>query len=380
MKIFIEGTPLFSNSRSGVGQYAKRLTEAMIAINNRNEYTLFGFHFLLKGLTVPKDDLSEAFKRKYIRLMPGRGYNLLYKKGIRLPIDILLRSRPDVVFYSNFVHWPLWTRAKSVIAIHDLGYIDLPQYVDKKNRKFLEKFVPYSIKRADHIITISEYSKQQVMKHFSVDENKISIVMPAIDSKDYYPRTKAEVEKVKKLYKLPKNYLLFVSTLEPRKNVTGLLDAFAALPIEIQNQYPLILVGGKGWADEEILERLERYKNLPIIRPGYVNDEYMASLYSGATALVFPTNYEGFGMPPLEAMACGTPVITSSTTSLPEVVGSAAISIDPSNTKEITKAIETLVSDKGLQRKLSAKGLKQARKFSWEKSAKKALEVFESLM
>ena len=380
MKIFIEGTPLFSNTRSGVGQYTKRLTEAMISLRPKNQYVVFGFHFILKGLKNPIDDLSPTFIRKYIRLLPGRGYNLLYKKGLRLPIDILLRSKPDIVFYANFVHWPLWTKAKSVIVVHDLGYVDLPQYVETKNRIFLEKYVPYSVKKADHIITISEFTKRRIMQHFEIDSSKISIVTPAIDHSFFYPRPADEIKKIRETYNLPKTFLLFVSTLEPRKNIVGLLDAFAALPASIQKQYPLVLVGGRGWADEDIHERLRKYSDLPIIRPGYVRDEHMPSLYSAASLFIFPTHYEGFGMPPLEAMACGTPVITSATTSLPEVVEGAAIKINPANIHEITEAITLVLKDKDMQFTLSEMGLSQAKKFTWEKSAKKALEIFESLV
>ena len=379
MKIYIEGTPLFSSTRSGVGQYTKRLTDAMLVLQPRNKYVIFGFHFFTKGRKAPSHDLTDGFERKYVRWLPGRGYNLLYKKGIRLPVDILLRSRPDVVFYGNFAHWPLWTNAKSVIVIHDLAFLDTPQYVEEKNRHFLEKYVPYSVQKSDHIFTVSEYSKRRIIEEYAASPDKVTVVYPAVDHGDYYPRSNEEVALLRKEFKLPENYLLFVSTLEPRKNVCGLLDAYADLPAETQKKYPLVLVGGKGWADEEIHERLRKYSHLPIIRPGYIEDKYMAALYTGATALVFPTHYEGFGMPPLEAMACGTPVITSNSTSLPEVVGEAALLVDPGSRESIVAAMKQVIDDPRLRETLTKKGIIQSQKFDWMISAKKALEVFESI-
>ena len=383
MKIFIEGTPLFSNTRSGVGHYNKELTEAMLKLKPQNEYTIFGFHFILKGRAKLAHDIHKDFLRKYVRLLPGRGYNLLYKKGLRLPIDVLLRATPDIVFYGNFAYWPLWTRAKSVIVVHDLAFQD-PEFmhsVEIKNRRFLQKFVPYSIKKADHVIAVSEYSRQQVISVYGTDPDKVSVVYPGIDTTEYYPRTKQEVDEVRRKFKLPKDYLLFLSTLEPRKNVVGLLDAFAALPAEIQQKHPLVLVGGKGWNDEEIFERLETYKHLPIIRPGYVPYEDLPALYTGAHAFVFPSYYEGFGIAPLDAMSCGTPVLTSNTTSLPEVTGKdAAVLVNPHDTQEITDGIIKIVGNEQLRKRLIKNGFERAKLFGWDKSAKKALDIFESLV
>jgi glycosyltransferase involved in cell wall biosynthesis len=377
-KIYIEGTPLFSNSRSGVGQYVKRLTEAMQQLEPENTYTVFGFHFIFKR-NLPPDDISPAFARKYIRFVPGRAYNLLYKKIVKLPIDILLRSKPDVVIYGNFAFWPLWTGAKSIVVVHDLGFVDVPEYVETKNRAFLQKFVPYSIKKATHVVTISDHARRRIIDTYGVDPDKISLVPPSVDHSVYYPRKKVEISASRKKYNLPKEYFLFVGTLEPRKNLVGLLDAYAALPAIIQRRYPLVLVGGRGWADDEIQDRLARYKNLPIIRPGYVHDDDLPAVMSGARALLWPTYYEGFGMPPLEAMACGTPVLTSSTTSLPEVVGTDALTVNPADIAEITDGILRLATDDILHANLRTRGIQRARKFTWNKSAQQMLDAINDI-
>jgi glycosyltransferase involved in cell wall biosynthesis len=382
MKIFIEGTPILTDKRSGVGQYTKRLVEAMASAAPENNYTVFGFNFFTKRGAPPTTIEHPRVGYRFVRWLPGRGYNLLFKKGLKLPIDALLRAKPDIVLYPNFVHWPLWgRRAKSVIVLHDIGsFLEHGQFADVKNRRFLQKQVPYSINHAAHIIAVSEFTKQEIVRHYHVDSRRISVVTPALDHSDYYPRPVEQIKAVHKKYELPARYILFVSTLEPRKNVAGLLDAFAALPAELQQQYPLIFIGGKGWADEAIQERFARYASLPIRRLGYVPDEDMAAVYSGASLFAFPTFYEGFGMTPLEAMACGVPVVTSNVSSVPEVVGDAAQLVDPHDTPAITAAMQKVLSDPGLAADMRKRGLAQAQKFTWEKSARRALKVFEKLV
>jgi glycosyltransferase involved in cell wall biosynthesis len=292
----------------------------------------------------------------------------------------LLSSKPDIVLYGNFAYWPTWLGAKSIAVIHDLSFIDVPEFVEAKNRKFLVEHTPYTIKNASHIVTISEHAKRRIMQQYKVVEDRISIVNPAIDHDIFYPRDKKEVEMVRKKFNLPQKYFLFVGTLEPRKNLVRLLDAYAKLDSSLQLTYPLVLVGGRGWADEEIQQRLIKYRELPIIRPGYVPDEDMPALYSGATALLWPTIYEGFGMPPLEAMTCGIPVLTSNTTSLPEVVGDSALMVDPFSVEDIRDGIHRLATDKGFRSQLSKRGLARSKRFSWEKSAKNLYDVMSRLI
>jgi len=379
MKILIEGTALMSDKPSGVGQYTKRLLEAMTKLAPKNEYSVFGFHFFTKK-ALPREWVKHpSLKYRYVRWLPGRGYNQLFKKGIRIPINLLLRQKPDITFFPNFVRWPLTGKGKSVIVIHDIAFEYFPQYIGAKNLIYLKKQVPRSLREADHIVAVSEYTKQDIMKHYGVSPAKISVVHPAIDHSDYYPRDHKTVAAARTTYKLPEQYILFVSTLEPRKNIIGLLDAYALLPQKLQQDFPLIFVGGKGWADTDLLARFEKYKNLPIRRLGYVPDEDMAAVYSGASLFVYPSFYEGFGMPVVEAMACGVPVITSNVSSLPEVVGDGAKLVDPKSTPSITKAMIEILENKTLQADLRAKGLAEAKKFTWETSAKNLLRVFSEL-
>ena len=200
---------------------------------------------------------------------------------------------------------------------------------------------------------------------------KIEIVNPAINHAVHRPASKQSIDRVKTKYGIKGQYILYTGTLEPRKNIVGILEGYSALPKNILSSYTLVLAGGKGWLDEEIEEKLTELKELNIIRTGYVADEDLPALYSGATVFVYPSFYEGFGMPPLEAMACGTPVITSNNSSLPEVVGEAGIMIDAKDTKTLTESIEKVISNTKLQNEMIKKGIKQAKKFSGEESAKK---------
>lgn len=380
MKIYIEASAMM-HQRSGIGQYTKRLTEATIKNDKKNRYTAFFFRFYksrrLLNLPIPPQD---NFSYRMIRWLPAVVYYQTFKRLFTVPIDVMLGRTPDVLIFPNFVIWPVINRRTVVIpVIHDLSFIHFSQYSSPQNMHYMKKFVPRTIKRATHIITISENSKRQIIDYYNIDKSKISIVNPAIDHADYYPRTAAEITKIRSKYKLPRQYFLFTGTLEPRKNIQGLLDAYASLDKATQKQYGLVLAGGKGWVDDEIQKRLDDYKSLPIIRTGYVDDEDLPALYSGAFAFVFPSFYEGFGIPPLEAMACGVPVIASNNSSLPEVIGDAGMLLDGTDSNYIANALKKLISDPTLHAQMKKRGLTQASKFSWSKSADDLIELIERL-
>jgi glycosyltransferase involved in cell wall biosynthesis len=376
MKIYIEGSPIFQQ-RTGVGQYTKRLFEKIALIDKINDYTFFAFLFAKKEPKPPI--LSANINYKYIKFMPGKIYNKLFKKGVKLNINFLLNEKSDLFIFPNFVAWPTSKNKKVWSIIYDASYLEHPKYSDEKNRDYLIKFVGKTIERSEKIITISQNAKKEIENHYPLSKNKIEIISPAVDHKEYFPKNKKEVTKVINKYGIDKNYILYTGTLEPRKNIVGILSAYNKLTEALRGEYQLVLAGGKGWLDEEIEEKLTELKGLNIIRTGYVADEDLPALYSGATVFVYPSFYEGFGMPPLEAMACGTPVITSNNSSLPEVVGEAGIMIDAKDTEALAKSIEKVISSKKLQNEMIKKGIKQAKKFSWEESAKKLYELIQSI-
>jgi glycosyltransferase involved in cell wall biosynthesis len=247
--------------------------------------------------------------------------------------------------------------------------------------KALKRNVARWIARADKVVTISKNTEKELQEHFGLSKSKLSVIYPGVDTAHYYPRPKNEIAKVKHAYGIKGPYILFVSNLEPRKNVIGLVDAFAMLPGELRKQYALVLVGAESWGATKIYQAIHQAQSngINIIHPdSYVPDAGLPALYSGATCLVHPAFYEGFGISPLQALACGTPVVASNAASLPEVVGTAAVLVNPSSTKDISSAIEKVLADPQLRQQLSQKGIAWASQWPWQKSATELAKLIEN--
>jgi len=379
-RVGIEGSPLFGN-RTGIGQFAKRLTTAASKANSDVSFEIIRHWPPLKKFKPPIPPNSHLSYR-LVKWFPPAVYFQIFKRlGWFLSYDTIALRRYDVMFFYNFVAFPVRKNTISVVFVHDLSFVNCPQFVSGKNKMYLDKFVPRSIKRANHIITISDSSARQIIEHYKVSSSKISIVTPAIDAADYYPRPEKEITAIQKKYKLPIRYILYASTLEPRKNVEGILRAYAAMDEKIKKSYGLVLAGGKGWKDESILKTIDELLSAGenIVQTGYVPDDDLPAIYSGASLFLYPSFYEGFGIPPLEAMACGVPVISADNTSLPEVVGDAGLYVKAEDTDGLTALAERVLTEPKLVASLRAKGLAQAKKFSWEKSATQLLEVLEKI-
>ena len=379
MKIYVEGSSVFK-SRSGVGSYAKRLVEHYIKQYPEDEVTFFGFKFFTRPLPDWPIPPAQNLKYKIIRWLPGRVYNMLFRMRLGLPLDLFLGWRPDVVIFPNFIRWPVWNpRVKTLVVIHDLSFVHFPQFASPINLSDNQRFVPKSIKKASRVITISESSKQQIIDHYKVPASKISIAGPAVDPEFFYKRSSGEIKKMRAKYKLPAKYILYHGTIEPRKNIEGLLEIYAQLPQNVQDEYGLVLAGGKGWQDEGIVAAIAHYKKagLNIVQTGYLPDEDAPGVISGASLLVFPSFYEGFGMPPLEAMACGVPVISSDNSSLPEIVGDAGIMLKAEDKPAWVAAITKVLDDKDLKARMVAAGHQQVKKFTWQRSAEALKRVLE---
>lgn len=378
MKILVEATPMLRD-RSGIGQYVYRLFDSLLDIDDRNKYVGYGFLFFGKRFIDPYNGRHDNLRYRLVRYFPSKVYNVLARKAFVPPIDLLIMTKTDITIFTNFVRTSLPLGSKSITFVYDLSYKTFGQFSNKKNRTLLEKEVPKSITHSDLIITISENSKSEIVKEYRVDPQKVAVINPAINHEEYCPRSKREINRVKHKLKIKSGYILYTGTIEPRKNINGILTAYENLSVELRRDYALVLAGGKGWLDEAINARLNELKDLDIILTGYVDDNDLPALYSGASLFVFPSFYEGWGMPPLEAMACGVPVITSNNSSLPEVVGDAGIMVDAHDTDTLAKQVERVLTDKKLTTELVKRGLGQAAKFSWEKSAKQLQELIEEV-
>jgi glycosyltransferase involved in cell wall biosynthesis len=380
MMVGVEGIPIFGD-RSGVGQYTKRLVEAASKLDSNTKFEVIRQLMPLRKLSNFPIEPNPHLSYRIVRWLPPVIYYQLFKRvGWTLPYDLVVHRKYDAVLFFNFVAYPTTRKVKSIIVIHDLSYIYHKKFVSPKNQEYLEKFVPRSIARADKIIAISENTRTEVSKYYGVPKSKITIINPAVDHSEFKPQERSRVEEIKSKYGIKKPYILSVGTIEPRKNLIGTLNAFEMLPESIKSRYTLVLAGGEGWLNDEIEARYQQLsEQYSLIKTGYVSDSDLPPLYAGAEVFVFPTFYEGFGMPPLEAMACGTPVISADNSSLPEVVGDAAIKVKAEDTAAISKAIERILTDADLAGSLRQKGFAQAKKFSWEKSARVLIELLDSL-
>lgn len=281
------------------------------------------------------------------------------------------RGKIDV-FFSPTHYLPFFVGAPSMVSVLDLSYIHFPNLFNKKDMYQLKLWGTYSAKKAERIFTISEASKNDIIKYYKVSSNKVSVIYPGIK------KMESKSTNIKNKYNIERDYILFVGTLQPRKNILRLIEAFS----EIKDKYvELLIVGKKGWMYDEILNAPKKYgveANVRFLEN--VPDEDLPSLYSKAICFVLPSLYEGFGLPVLEAMQNGCPVITSKISSLPEAGGDAAIYINPLDPLDIAAKIEKVLADKQLREKMIKKGYEQVEKFSWEKSAQETLKVLESMV
>lgn len=380
INVFIDGEVLVMPHFSGIGHYTYELVCAMDKLLSLPQYHNLNVALFVHFRQVDKARSLGLENIKVIR----SPFSLRIANGLKIrakqpPLDLLFGR--GIYIFPNYSSWPLAT-SRSISFVYDLSYEKYPEFAEPRNQEFLSDQVKKSVRRASHIATISKNSAHEIAEFYDVDEKSIGIYYPAVDTNHFYKRSEQEILAARKRYALPKDYILFVGNIEPRKNLKNLLLSYENLSSDLQDKYPLVLVGSKGWRDGEIFEIISRLKNNggKIFLPNsYVTDDDMPAIYSGASVFIYPSIYEGFGIPPVEAMACGTPVITSDNSSLPEAVGDAALQVDASSLSEIAHAIKIVLSSTDLQRKLIKKGYDQVERFSWRQSAEKLIKTIEEM-
>lgn len=375
MKISIELKPCLKN-KSGIGVYAYELTKRLQSFK---ELELEGdiFNFLNRN-SIPTEIEELNIKKNICRFFHYEVYRRMW--GF-LPIkyNSFFREHADIYQFFNFVVPPKIS-GKVITTIHDLTYILYPETMKETNRKRLEKDMRITVKRADYIITVSENSKRDIIKYLGVDESKIDVVYNGVDETYKEILGKERIDAVKSKYSIEGKYLLYLGTLEPRKNIETIIRAYNCFKKVDKNNIKLVLAGKKGWLYDSIFKLVEEFGlEEKVIFTDYVDDNDKAALYQGAEIFLFPSLYEGFGIPVIEAMASKTPVITSSSSSLPEVAGDAAIITEPLDYKMISASIERILNDNGLREKMIAEGVKQADKFNWDVSAEKLKNIYYDL-
>jgi glycosyltransferase involved in cell wall biosynthesis len=314
----------------------------------------------------------------------GWFHDVLYRiiwNFIPIPYSLFFQKETDISVFFNYAI-PPHVKGRKITFVYDMAYKSCPETVRKRTKYLLDITLRKSCKRADKIITISEFSKNEIIRYLDIAEDKIVVMPCGVDFSLYHPDyTNEEVQNVNEKYNINGKYLLYLGTLEPRKNIIRLIQAYAQLKTEIPNTPRLVLAGKKGWMYDSIFE-LVKELNLEeeIIFTGYIEIKDAPVLMKGAVLFLFPSLYEGFGMPPLEAMACGTPVLVSNVSSLPEVVGDAGILVDPFSVNSIRQGIENLLNDKNKRDKLALKGIEVAKNFTWDRSTEIVNKVLKALI
>jgi glycosyltransferase involved in cell wall biosynthesis len=369
MLIGIDASRAARVERTGTEAYSLHLIRAMLGVAPQHCFRLYADRTLPSELDVPHAEP---------RVMP---FPRLWTHA-RLSVEMLARP-PDALFIPAHVV-PL-VHPCTVVTIHDLGYLYFPQAHLKLSRLYLDLSTRWSVRVAAHIIADSQATKDDLMRHYGTLPEKITVVYPGRDESLRRVDDPAAIEAVKRRYSITGEYLIYIGTLQPRKNLIRLVRAFSNLkpPEEGDSQVSnlkLVLAGGKGWLYDDIFVEARRLGlEGRVLFPGRVTEEDKATLLSGAMALVFSSLYEGFGLPVIEAMQCGTPVICSNTSSLPEVVGDAALLVDPFDVGALTQAMARLIGDANLRQTLTARGYVQAQKFSWQACASRVLSILESV-
>ena len=355
----------------GNESYALNLIEALAQIDRVNEYTLY----------VTTATAFDHFHQRWPNFKVHR--TLPHTPLIRIPLTLSaeLRKHPVDVLHVQFTA-PPFCPCPVVVSIHDLSFEHLPQTFNRRSRTQLRLTVRHSARRATKILTLSEHTRRDVIDTYGIAADKVTAI-PLAAPAHFGPVGHAkELQRVRHTYGIDGDYVLTVGSIQPRKNLVRLIKAYAALRgAHSSNRCPkLVIVGKCAWLYDETLRALEETGvRDSVVLTGYVPESDLPALYSGAICFVYPSYFEGFGLPPLEAMKCGAPVIVGNSTSLPEVVGDAALKVDPFDVSAIAAAMDQLINNSELRRQLGVKGQARAKMFDWNDTARRTLAVYEQV-
>jgi len=375
MRIGIDYTAA-AHEHAGIGRYTRELVRALLALDasgSKHEYVAFA------AAAGADHEVFEPLRAAHVRLrtlpISDEWAARLWHR-LRLPIPVETFTGPLDLFYSpNFVLPPTRRSTRTLLTVHDLSFIHYPDHFVPKLVRYLNEVVPRSLRRADHVLADSRSTRDDLVHYMGVASERITVVYCGVDPRFQPMPASDEDERIRQRYGLNEHpYILTVGTLQPRKNLQRLIQAYAVLKTDAQ----LLLAGGPGWLYQDILEEAAQYPDRVRVL-GYVEDGHLPALYRGARVFTFPSLYEGFGIPVLEAMACGTPVVCSKASSLPEVAGDAALLVDPKDVEALSDALARALEDEALREKMIEKGLDQAGRFSWDSAARELLGVFEEM-
>lgn len=385
MRIVLDGQPLLNQNKTGIAYYEDGLLRNLIEQYPKDQY---GVDIFTHGRTQIKQkfisDYTPKLKIQECSWFSGKLYRM-FTLLFPFPYRCFFREERDITHFCNYVI-PFGVRGKKVVTVHDLAFREYPDTVRGRTMLMLKRNLKRSLKRADAIVADSEFTKKEILKYYNVPVERLYVVPCGVDTKKFCPEADAEkLVSVKEKYGIAGEYFLYLGTLEPRKNLSGLIRAYKMFCESMKAQKAempqMVIAGGKGWMYEQIFQTVKELSlEDRVLFTGYVDEEEKPILMGGAMAFCFPSFYEGFGMPPIEAMACGTPVLTSNNTSLAEVTQDAALQVDPYDLGGMAQAMERLFKDEKLRGELREKGWERVKKYSWQNAVKVLHQIYESMM
>jgi glycosyltransferase involved in cell wall biosynthesis len=354
----------------GIGTYVRNLLKQLARLDRGDEYVV---------ICKPEDAALAASLGPNFQAIPDRSRPYSIAEQLTVPLD-LHRQRVDLLHEPHYVLPPLVPCA-AVVTIHDCIHLRFPQYLpNRAAHVYARAFLWTATHQADRIITVSEASKRDILQYFRIPPERVEVIYNGIDDRYWLPPDEEQIERVRQRYQLTDQFLLYAGNIRPHKNLERLIEAFHQLRRGEFEHLKLLIIGDEISKYATLRRAVHRYKLHKHVRfLGFVPDETLAALYRLAAVFVFPSLYEGFGLPPLEAMASGTPVVTSNVSSLPEVVGDAALLIDPYDAEAIAGGVRMVLSDPTLRDDLRARGQKRAREFSWERSVGRVREIYSEV-
>jgi glycosyltransferase involved in cell wall biosynthesis len=380
-KIAFDGQVLMDTNKSGIGIVATEMIKALV---KKPSFTYQINAFSLGRTEEQLERLQEVgVPKENIRICKWfhRGIYLRMWHYLAIPFRWLFSGDDaDVYVFWNY-DTPPGVKGKAIVYVHDMTYLAYPETMDEDVLHILRRNMKDTCKRADVIVAVSEFTKQEIIKYLSVPEEKIRVIPNGVDQENYrIIDDDKEIAETKKKYGIEDAYFLYVGTIEPRKNIELLVHAYAKARRDRKDFPQLVFAGKKGWRTEKIYETARSYGiEGALLFTGYVPSEDLPILMNGATAFVFPSVYEGFGIPPLEAMACGTPVIVSDRASLPEVVGDAGMVVPVDTEEPLAAAMCRMVEEASLREQYREKGLAHVKKYTWDRAANRLAEICEGL-
>jgi len=386
LKIAFDASPLFG-IKAGIYQYVSNLSDSLRHLDDDIEIDFYlGSSWSKKDLDINYSNYSpyslniikSAFdifgeKGKLIR----KNINYIYQK--RMFYGGLKKYKPDIVhFTGNCIYM---SDIPTIFTFYDLSCFRFPETHPYSRVAWQEKHIPKALEQSSHIITISQFSKNELVSYFGVNPERISVIYCGVND-FFYPVDKDAIKITLSNYSLQyKQYILSVGTIEPRKNLNTIIQAYSKLPKDIQDNYSLVIVGAYGWKQSDIiLQHSHLIENGKLVFLGYVKQAHLPAVISGASLVAYPSRYEGFGLPVLESMACGTPVISSNSSSMPEILNDPDILLDPDNIPAWTEIIKKVLSDNEYSENLSKQGLERAKNFSWHSCADQTFKTYNTLI